>query len=53
MPYKKEKKGDKWCVINADTGDEKACHNTEEEADRQIRLLHAIENDPTFKPRED
>jgi hypothetical protein len=52
VPYKVEKKGDQWCVINADTGEEKACHATEEDAERQKRLLLAIENDPSVKPRE-
>lgn len=53
MPYKIEERNGKYCVINADSGEEKACHETKEDADRQVRLLHAIENDPTFKPRED
>lgn len=53
MPYEIRKEGDKFCVYNKDSGDKKACHETQEDADRQVRLLHAVENDPNFKPKED
>lgn len=46
MPYVIRKEGDKWCVFNEDTDDKKACHDTEEEAKKQVELLHAVENDP-------
>ena len=52
MPYEVSKDGDKWCVYNSDTKEKKACHDTEEDANRQVRLLHAVENDPNFKPRD-
>lgn len=44
MPYEVRKDGDQWCVYNKDTGDKKACHETEEKADAQVRLLHMIEH---------
>ncbi len=50
MPYEIRKEGDKHCVFNKDTGDKKACHDTEEEAQRQVDLLHAVENDPGWEP---
>lgn len=46
MPYVVRKEGDKFCVFNEDTGDKKACHDTEKEAEDQVKLLHAVENDP-------
>lgn len=50
MPYRKEKNPDgSWRVVNADTGDVKAKSTTEEEADKQIRLLHGV--DHGMKPR--
>lgn len=49
MPYVVRKDGDKWCVFNEETGDKKACHDSEEEANRQIRLLHAVEKDPGWE----
>jgi hypothetical protein len=53
MPYEIRREGDKHCIYNKDTGDKKTCHDTEEEAERQLRLLEAIEHDSEFKPRED
>jgi hypothetical protein len=52
MPYGVRKKGEQYCVYNKDTGEEKACHATEEDAERQRRLLEAIEHDEGFKPRD-
>lgn len=52
MPYEiRAVSGNGFEVINKDTGAVKAKHATKEDAERQIRLLHAIENDPHFKPR--
>lgn len=51
MPYKVEHHGDQWEVKNEDTGDVKGTHETKEEAERQMRLLNAIENDPEWEPR--
>lgn len=45
MPYKVEEKGDKYVVVNSETGDEKAEHDTREAAERQVRLLHEIEKE--------
>lgn len=46
MPYSKKKLPDEeaWEVINED-GDVKAKHTTEEDADKQIRLLHMLEKE--------
>lgn len=55
MPYEIRKNGDeKYEVINKDTGDVKAVHeppDAKEKAERQVKLLHAIENDPNWEPR--
>lgn len=54
MPYEKRKvEGDGWEVVNSQTKAVKAKHSTEEDADRQIRLLHAIENDPSWEEKHD
>jgi hypothetical protein len=45
MPYEVREKDGKHCVYNTDTGDEKACHETAEQAENQVKLLHAIEKD--------
>jgi len=45
MPYEVRKVGEEFCVFNKDTEEQKACHATEEEADRQVKLLHSIEKD--------
>lgn len=50
MPYEIRKEDDKWCVFNKDTGDKKDCHDSEEKAQEQVNLLHAIENDPGWEP---
>lgn len=49
MPYEVRKNGDKYEVINKDSGEVKASHATEVNAKRQVRLLEAIENDPGWK----
>lgn len=48
MPYVVRKKGEEWCVYNSSTDDEKACHDSEEAADRQVKLLNAIEHNDQF-----
>ena len=46
MPYKVEKRGeDDYVVINTETGEERAHHETEESAERQVRLLHEMEKE--------
>lgn len=49
MPYKVEKDGDKFNVVNENSGEVKATHDTREEAEAQVRLLHAVENDPEWE----
>jgi hypothetical protein len=49
MPYEIRTEGDKHCIYNKDSGEKKACHDTKEDAERQLRLLDAIEHDPEFK----
>jgi macrodomain Ter protein organizer (MatP/YcbG family) len=49
MPYKVEKEGEEYLVINTESGETKARHATKEAADNQVALLHEIENDPDFK----
>jgi len=50
MPYAIRKKGNKWGVINKETGKVKGTHDTREKALRQMRLLYMIESGkkPTF-----
>lgn len=51
MPYEiKHIEGDGYDVINSETHDVKGHHETKEDAERQVRLLHAIENDPNWEP---
>lgn len=45
MPYKVEERDGKHCVVNADTNDVKGCHDSKEDAERQVRLLHELEKD--------
>jgi hypothetical protein len=54
MPYEiKGPNGDgKFEVVNKDTNAVKATHTTKEDAERQVRLLHAVENDPNWEPKE-
>lgn len=52
MPYGIKPDGDDYLVINKDTGDEKARHEPPDakgKAERQVRLLEAIENDPGWE----
>lgn len=51
MPYRIEQDGEKCKVVNAETGETKATHmppDAKEKAERQVRLLNAVENDPEF-----
>lgn len=43
MPYQIEKRGNKWVVINKETGKVKGTHTTESKAKAQMRLLYSIE----------
>ena len=52
MPYEVKESGDNYQVINKDTGEVKATHEppeAKEKAERQVRLLEAIENDPGWQ----
>lgn len=52
MPYEvKEGDNGKWLVVNSESGVVKAEHeppDAKEKAERQVRLLHEVENDPTW-----
>jgi hypothetical protein len=53
MPYKAEQRGEDWVVINTDTEEVKATHeppDAQDKAERQVKLLHAVENDPNWNP---
>jgi hypothetical protein len=52
MPYEIRQSGDNYEVVNKETGDVKATHeppDAKEKAERQVRLLEAIENDPGWE----
>jgi hypothetical protein len=52
MPYEIKQSGDNYEVINKDTGDVKATHeppDAKEKAEKQVRLLESIENDPEWE----
>lgn len=54
MPYEIRQEGEDFVVINKDTGDVKATHKppeAKEKAERQVRLLNAIEHDPNWEPK--
>lgn len=44
MPWKVMKRDEKWCVIKEDDGSTVACHDSEGEADDQVKALYASEN---------
>lgn len=51
MPYEIKQDGEAYLVINKDTGETKARHEppeAKEKAERQVHLLHAVENDPNW-----
>jgi hypothetical protein len=45
MPYKAEERDGKWVVINTETDEVKAEHDTKEEAEAQVRLLRELEKE--------
>lgn len=53
MPYEIKADGDNWQVINSDTGEVKATHeppDAKEKAERQVALLHEVEQNPEWEP---
>ena len=53
MPYEIRKSGENYEVINKDTGEVKATHeppDAKEKAERQLRLLEAVEHDEGWTP---
>lgn len=51
MPYEVKQSGDNWEVINSETHEVKATHeppDAKEKAERQVRLLEAIEKDESW-----
>lgn len=56
MPYEIKQEGEAYVVINKDTGEVKARHeppDAKEKAERQVHLLHAVENDPEWEAKKD
>ena len=56
MPYKIEKDGENYNVVNEESGEVKATHeppDAKEKAERQVHLLNAVENDPGWEPTHD
>lgn len=53
MPYELFKKGNQWCVRNKESGENKGCSDTKEEAISHMRLLGGVEHGwkPTGKKR--
>lgn len=52
MPYEiRHVDGNGYEVINSETKDVKAKHATKEDAERQVRLLNAIEHNPEWEPK--
>lgn len=53
MPYAARKgNGETWDVVNTDTNEVKATHeppDAKEKAERQVKLLTAVENDPEWE----
>lgn len=49
MPYEIKPANSGFDVINSDTQEVKAHHATKEDAERQVRLLRAIENNPNWE----
>jgi hypothetical protein len=55
MPYEVRKNGEDYEVINKDTQEVKDTHkppDAKEKAERQVRLLEAVEHDPGWEPTE-
>lgn len=58
MPYevRKQEGTDNYEVLNKDSGEVKAVHeppDAKDKAERQVRLLEAIENDPGWTEKEE
>lgn len=52
MPYEIRQQGENYEVINSETHEVKATHeppDAKEKAERQVKLLHAIEEDPDWE----
>lgn len=52
MPYEIKENGDNYDVVNKVTGEVKATHeppDAKEKAERQVKLLEAVENDPGWE----
>jgi hypothetical protein len=43
MPWHIVKRDDQWCVVKDDDGSNEGCHDTEAEAQAQMRALYANE----------
>lgn len=55
MPYKIEADGDNCKVVNEETGRVVATHEPPDakgKAERQVKLLHEVENDPEWESEE-
>lgn len=55
MPYKVEQDGEDWMVVNTELDKIVARHmppDAKEKAEKQVRLLEAVEHDPGWKPTE-
>jgi len=50
MPYEIKSVDGGYEVVNSETGDVKAKHTDKADAERQVRLLNAIEHDEGFEP---
>lgn len=56
MPYEIKANGENYDVINSETGEVKATHeppDAKEKAEHQVKLLHAVENDPEWESSDD
>jgi len=49
MPYEIRKRGSKYLVVNAKTGDAKGTHDTRAKAEAQLRALYANVKDAKRK----
>lgn len=50
MPYELKKIGNKWAVVNKNTG-KKRLHDSKEKAISQMKLLYALENGYKIKSK--
>lgn len=53
MPYEIKENDGTYEVVNKDTGEVKAKHTDKADAERQVRLLEAIEHNADWKPKND